>query len=55
MLLRQQTKTGGIFPMKMIMTEEMRFRQRVVKYAIKHNNNAKATRGCHTSHQQVQR
>ena len=41
--------------MKTIITEEMRFRQRVVKYAIKHNNNAKAARRYHTSRQQVQR
>lgn len=41
--------------MKIIITEEMRFRQRVVKYAIKHNNNAKAARRYHTSRQQVQR
>lgn len=41
--------------MKPIITEEMRFRQRVVRYAIKHNNNAKAARKYHTSRQQVQR
>jgi transposase len=41
--------------MKTIITEEMRFRQRVVEYAIKHNNNAKAARRYHTSRQQVQR
>lgn len=41
--------------MKLIITEEMRFRQRVVKYAIKYNNNAKAARRYHTSRQQVQR
>jgi len=41
--------------MKSIITEEMRFRQRVVVYAIKHNNNAKAARRYHTSRQQVQR
>lgn len=41
--------------MKTIITEEMRFRQRVVKYAIRHNNNAKAARRYHTSRQQVQR
>jgi transposase InsO family protein len=45
----------GTFLMKTIITEEMRFRQRVVKYAIKHNNNAKAARRYHTSRQQVQR
>ena len=41
--------------MKTIITEEMRFRQRVVEYAIKHNNNAKAARRYHTSRQQVWR
>lgn len=41
--------------MKTIITEEMRFRQRVVKYAIKYDNNAKAARRYHTSRQQVQR
>lgn len=41
--------------MKVIVTEEMRFRLRVVKYAIKHNNNAKAARRYHTSRQQVQK
>ena len=41
--------------MKLIITEEMRFRQRVVKYAIDHDNNAKAARRYHTSRQQVQR
>jgi len=41
--------------MKTIITEEMRFRQRVIKYAIKFNNNAKAARRYHTSRQQVQR
>lgn len=41
--------------MKTIITEEMRFRYKAVKYAIKHNNNAKAARRYHTSRQQVQR
>ena len=41
--------------MKLIITEEMRFRQRVVQYAIKNNNNAKSARKYHTSRQQVQR
>ncbi|MGB4386221.1 MAG: helix-turn-helix domain-containing protein, partial [Caldicoprobacterales bacterium] len=41
--------------MNIIITEEMRFRQRVVEYAIKYNNNAKAARRYHTSRQQVQR
>ena len=40
--------------MKTIITEEMRCRERVVKYAIK-NNNAVAARRYHTSRQQVQR
>lgn len=33
----------------------MRYRQRVVKFAIKYNNNAKAARRYETSRQQVQR
>lgn len=41
--------------MKLIITEEMRYRQRAVEYAIKHNNNAKSARRYHTSRQQVQR
>lgn len=41
--------------MKTIITEEMRLRHRIVKYAIKYNNNAKAARRYHTSRQQVQR
>ena len=41
--------------MKTIITEEMRFRQRVVEYAIKHNNNARSARRYHTSRQQVWR
>lgn len=41
--------------MKTIITEEMRYRQRVVEYAIKHDNNARAARRYHTSRQQVQR
>ncbi|NLK42963.1 MAG: transposase [Tissierellia bacterium] len=41
--------------MKTIITEEMRFRQRVVEYAIKYDNNAKAARRYHNSRQQVQR
>ena len=40
--------------MKTIITEEMRYRERVVKYAIK-SNNAVAARRYHTSRQQVQR
>ena len=39
--------------MKTIITEEMRFRERVVKYAIKHKKNAEAARRYHTSRQQV--
>lgn len=41
--------------MKNIITEEIRFRHKVVLYAIKHDNNAKAARKYHTSRQQVQR
>lgn len=41
--------------MKISITEEMRFRQRVVEYAIKNNNNAMAARRYDTSRQQVQR
>ena len=41
--------------MKTSITEEMRFRQRVVEYAIKNNNNAMAARRYDTSRQQVQR
>ena len=41
--------------MKPIITEEMRLRQKIVEYAIKHNNNAKAARRYHTSRQQVWR
>ncbi len=41
--------------MKISITEEMRFRQKVVEYAIKNNNNAKAARRYDTSRQQVQR
>lgn len=38
-----------------IITERMRFREKVVKYAEKHNNNASAARKYHTSRQQVKR
>lgn len=41
--------------MKISITEEMKYRQRVVEYAIKHNNNADAARRYDTSRQQVQR
>lgn len=41
--------------MKTIITEEMKFRKKVVEYAIKHDNNAKAAKRFHTSRQQVQR
>lgn len=41
--------------MKKIITEEMKNRQRIVEYAIKYDNNAKAARKYHTSRQQVQR
>lgn len=38
-----------------IITEEMRYRKRVVEYAIKHNNNSTAARRYHTSRMQVKR
>lgn len=38
-----------------IITEEMKFRLKVVQYAIKNDNNALAARKYHTSRQQVQR
>ena len=41
--------------MKLIITEEMRYRKKVVEYAIKYNNNASAARRYHTSRQNVQR
>lgn len=41
--------------MKTSITEEMKFRQTDVEYAIKYNNNAKAARRYKTSRQQVQR
>lgn len=41
--------------MKTIITEEMRFRQKVVEFAIKYGNNAEAARRYETSRQQVQR
>lgn len=41
--------------MKLIITEEMKFRHKVVEYAIKYDNNAKAARRYETSRQQVQR
>lgn len=41
--------------MKISITEEMKFRQTVVEYAIKYNNNARAARRYKTSRQQVQR
>ncbi|MDY6038295.1 MAG: helix-turn-helix domain-containing protein [Eubacterium sp.] len=41
--------------MRISITEEMKFRQRVVEYAIKYDNNAKAARRYDTSRQQVQR
>lgn len=40
--------------MRIIITEEMRFRQKVVEYAIKHKNNAKVAIRYDTS-RQVQR
>ena len=41
--------------MKISITEEVKFRQTVVEYAIKYNNNARAVRRYKTSRQQVQR
>ena len=41
--------------MKISITEKMRFRQKVVEYAIKHKNNAEAARRYKTIRQQVQR
>ena len=41
--------------MKNSITEEMKFRQRVVEFAIKYGNNAEAARRYKTSRQQVQR
>ena len=41
--------------MRLIITEEMRYRQKVVDYANKHKNKAKAARRYHTSRQQVWR
>lgn len=41
--------------MKTNITEEMRFRQRVVKYAIKYDNNVNVAIRYHTSRQQVWR
>ena len=41
--------------MSTIITTEMRTRQRIVEFAIKHDNNAKAARRYHTSRQQVWR
>ncbi|MFM1540013.1 helix-turn-helix domain-containing protein [Helcococcus ovis] len=41
--------------MKTSITEEMKFLQKVVEYAIKHKNNAEAAKRYKTSRQQVQR
>lgn len=41
--------------MATIITEEMRYRKKVVEYAIKHNNNAKSARKYHTNRMQVLR
>lgn len=41
--------------MRLIITEEMRYRKKVVEYAIKHNNNAAAARRYHTNRQNVKR
>lgn len=39
--------------MKPIITEELRLRKRICEFAIKHENNAEASRRYHTSRQQV--
>lgn len=41
--------------MKLIITEEMRYRKKVVEYAIKYNNNAGAARRYDNSRQNVKR
>ena len=41
--------------MNTIITEEMRFREKVVKFALKNNNYSEAARRYHTSRQQVRR
>lgn len=41
--------------MKSIITEEMRYRKKVVEYAIKYQNNAQSARRYHTSRQNVKR
>ncbi|WP_022797254.1 helix-turn-helix domain-containing protein, partial [Bavariicoccus seileri] len=41
--------------MKNIITEEMRYRKKVVDYAVRHDNNAKAARKYHTNRMQVKR
>ena len=41
--------------MKTSITEEMKFRQTDVEYAIKYDNNARAARRYETSRQQVQK
>lgn len=41
--------------MKNIITEEMRYRKKVVDYAVKHDNNAKSARKYHTNRMQVKR
>lgn len=41
--------------MKLIITEEMRFRKKVIEYAIQHDNNAEAARRYHTTRQNVKR
>lgn len=41
--------------MKSIITEEMRYRKKVIEYAIKHQNNAAAARRFHTRRQNVKR
>ena len=41
--------------MRTSIPEEIRLRQRIIEYAIKHNNNAKVAIRYHTSRQQVKR
>lgn len=50
-----QNKSERKLPMTSIITEEMRYRKKVVEYAIRYNNNAAAARRYHTSRQNVKR
>ena len=51
----QTKKTKGRISLMSIITEGMRYRKRIIEYAIKHNNNAKAARRYNTSRQNVSR